>query len=174
MSRVILAALLLSASHPLSGQQSRVKPILHVRSILAANVDSIDAVLARELGTSAVIKHSDTGAVNRWIATTPAAEVEAILFQGRVMDVQVRFRTPVRDRTLALALIDLQPVTQRPSVNPPGGPRWEKAFPGIDEVQGVYRPLYGPRILQLAVTPDKPFYDHWMECLEPRLPGVVC
>jgi hypothetical protein len=174
MRTLILAALVLSASQSLSGQQSQIKPVLRVRSVLAANVDSIGAVLARELGTSAVIKDSVNHDVHLWVATTAAVQVEVTPFQGRVIDVQVRFRPPVRNRTIALALIDLQPATQRPSINPPGGPRWDKAFSGIDEVQGVYRPLHGPRILQLAVTPDKRLYDHWMDCLEPRLPGSVC
>lgn len=144
-------------------QQSHVKPVLHVRSILAANVDSIESALARELGTSAAIKYTNLRAGSQWTATTEAAEVEVTLFRGTVIDVLVRFRSPARNRTMALTLVDLQPATQPPSINAPGGPRWDKAFPNVDEVQGVYQPLRGPGVIQLSVTPNKPLYDQFVD-----------
>jgi hypothetical protein len=164
--------LLLSLEAP--RQQTPTKPILHVRSILSASVDSIDQALSRELGGSPVIKRVETHSDTMVTANTPASEVQVTIFHHRVIDVQVHFHAPVRNRAVALALIGLQPTTKAPSINPPGGPRWDKAFPGIDEVQGAYQPLYGPGVVQLAVTPNKVLYDHWLECAEPRMPGVKC
>jgi hypothetical protein len=148
-------------------QRNHIEPLLHVRSLFAANVDSIEAALATELGTSAAIKFANLHAGSQWTATTQGAEVVVTVFHGRVIDVLVQFRTGARNWAVALALIDLQPVNQRPSISPPGGPRWDKAFPGIDEVQGVYEPLYGPGVSQLSVTPNRALYDQWTDAVDP-------
>jgi hypothetical protein len=139
-----------------------VKPLLHVREVLAARGKQIKTVLTRELGAGASVKYEKgPGGVMQWVAKKDGVTFEVLPDQGHVLNVTVLFDPPARDWAAALATVGLNPYIQ-PTANPPAGPWWRgQVFQGIDEVHAFYVDSGPPRVRQLGITPDKAAWDRW-------------
>jgi len=138
-----------------------VKPLLHVREILAAGTAQIQSVLERELGAGATINFRQESDVMIWVARKGGLMLVVLPDKGRVLNVMIDFDPPARDWAAAFAMVGLDQNTP-PTANPAVGPLWRGGvLSGIDEVAAFYVDSGAPRVHRLGITTDKAAWDRW-------------
>jgi len=131
-----------------------VKPLIHVRALLAAPPARVKAELLKQLGPKSNPRW-DAKDLD-WDAKANFGSVTVAVFRGRVVGVTVNFAPPARDRGAALAAIDLQHARVEPSADGLRAAYWYGVLGGIDEVWCRYSADWPAiTVAAVGVIPDE-------------------
>ena len=132
---------------------TETKPWLHVRDLLRVAPSGVKAELLRQLGANSSPRYDK--ADTAWEAKAAAGSVRVVVFKGTIVGVEVHFTPAVKDWSVALAGIDLQPCATPPTTDATGAVHWTRAFDGIDEVWALHEPVGNPSVGSIGVTPNE-------------------
>ena len=135
-------------------------PVVDAAWCISLSGKEIESALRKKYGPTRISRYDKVEAATKWYISTPRADIAVLPADGKIIELEVSFRPPARDASLALALIGVVndvPPTDVSAV----GPRWEKAFPNMEIVQGLYPSMKPACIESITVFPSKARYDKW-------------
>jgi hypothetical protein len=142
--------------------------LIHVSALAESSPERIKVVLSNELGPAAWISSQRIAGYEHWVATifTPVlrnsnTRIEVLPYKNRVVFIKFKFEARYPNRAEMLILLGLMPHMAPPTLDAMEGPKWTSAFPGVDEVSGVYHPKGGPGIREVTVTPNKALANYF-------------
>jgi hypothetical protein len=137
-----------------------IKPIIHIRPLLAVKPTEIKSALMKDMGSG--VKFSFDKRSPEWKAERSDAWVTVGYFKNRVACVNVFFTPQVNDLSVALAAIDLKPYDKTPSFSTPAVAKWDDIFEGIDKVFAVrLEKNDGHSVDSIGICPDKFLAKEW-------------